>query len=335
MSSPVAAAVSTAVDTSTAMAAINGTAASGLPIDFAALLLSAQGATSGLPTDDAAAMLDEGAEDGDSTLATGDPAMLLAVFFPHIAATTGTAYAGGGNLADGNNPSQPSAGMVALDLSAAAGTLPQADKDLTAILTAGDASAAAKFADASAADLVPGGTDVPAFDHLLTHNLVSGSAPTAPATTTAAAPQAGMTHVSTPLQAAGWGDDFGQRLVWMARNDVQTAQLSINPGHLGPIEVTLNLGSDQATAVFSSPFSDVRESLEAALPRLREMLAGAGIELGQAQVSAQSRGEQNASGQNGAAAGDGAGSAILRAETAVNVHSAPLRMHRGLIDTFA
>lgn len=330
MSSPIAA-VSTAVDTTAATAAINGAAASGLPIDFAALLLSAQGAAPTLVLGEVEAMPGEGAEDGDETLAAGDPSMLLAAFFPHLTTTASAANAGGADLADGNNPSQPSAGIMPLNLPAAGGKLAGTDQDLTAILAAGDEAAAANFADASLAGLQVGGDDLPRFDQLLTHNLTTASPPLTQGT----ASTTSMTHVPTPLHEAGWGDDFGQRLIWMARNDMQTAQLSINPGNLGPIEVTLNLGSDQATAVFSSPFSDVRESLEAALPRLREMLAGAGIELGQAQVSAQSRHEQNASGQNGAAAGAGTGSAILRAETAVNGHSAPLRMHRGLIDTFA
>jgi len=331
MSSPVVAAVSTAVDITAATAAINGAAASGLPIDFAALLLSAQGAAPTPVPGEVETMLGEGAEDRDETLTAGDPAMLLAAFFPHLATAASAANANSSNLADGNNPSLPSAGIMALDLSAAAGKLAPADKDLTAILAAGDETGTANFADVSLAALQVGGDDLPRFDQLLTHNPTPASAPP----TQGAASAGSMTHVPTPLHEAGWGDDFGQRLIWMARNDMQTAQLSINPGNLGPIEVTLNLGSEQATAVFSSPFSDVRESLEAALPRLREMLAGAGIELGQAQVSAQSRREQNASGQDRTAAGDGTGSAILRAETAVNVHSAPLRMHRGLIDTFA
>lgn len=331
MSSPVAAAASTAVETTAATAAINGVAASGLPIDFAALLLSAQGAAPTPAAGEEEILLGDSTEDSDETPAAGDPTALLAAFFPHMAIPASAANTGGADLAGGNIPSRPSAGLVTLDLSAPAGKASPADKDLAAILAAGDETAAANFADASLAGQLAGGEDMPRFEQLLTHNLTVASPPPAQG----AGATASMTHVPTPLHEAGWGDDFGQRLIWMARNDLQTAQLSINPGNLGPIEVTLNLGSEQATAVFSSPFSDVRESLEAALPRLREMLAGAGIELGQAQVSAQSRREQNASGQNGATAGGGTESAILRAETAVNGHSAPLRMHRGLIDTFA
>lgn len=95
--------------------------------------------------------------------------------------------------------------------------------------------------------------------------------------------------VATPVHSPNWSAEVGQRVVWMARNNVQEAQLSVNPPHLGPIEITLSLKDDAATARFFSPHAEVREILEQALPRLREMLAGAGVQLGQSDVGAQSQ----------------------------------------------
>lgn len=143
-------------------------------------------------------------------------------------------------------------------------------------------------------------------------------------------------HLDTPLGDARWAADFGQRIVWLARQDVQAAQLSINPPHLGPIEISLTLGADQANAVFSSAHVEVRTALEAALPRLREMLASAGISLGDAQVNSQSQQQAGQHGQSAAgssrwfagsileASADGTASGLLRQGAAV-----------GLIDTFA
>ena len=54
---------------------------------------------------------------------------------------------------------------------------------------------------------------------------------------------------------------------------------------MGPIEIALNIDKGNATASFVSANADVRESIEMALPRLREMFAGIGLELGQANVS--------------------------------------------------
>jgi flagellar hook-length control protein FliK len=331
MSSPVAA-VSTPVDVASATAA-SAPAASGGPVDFAALLLSAQGtpaATSALEGETVAALLGEGTgDDADEPVAAGDPASLLAAFLAHMnapAMAANAANAGGADLRDGKG-ADPEPGIVALDLSLA-GKKSAAPEDAAAGLL-GVEPAAAKLADSKA--LTADGA-APRFDGLLPHGLAGAGGPGHQNTPVAGTP---ATHVATPLHDGQWGADFGQRLIWMANNDLQTAQISITPANLGPIEVTLNIGSDQATAVFSSPFSDVRETLESALPRLREMLAEAGINLGQAQVSAQSRRDPGESAQQGGTTGNGPRGDILRAETAVNVRSTPLRMQRGLIDTFA
>ena len=94
--------------------------------------------------------------------------------------------------------------------------------------------------------------------------------------------------VETPLHAPSWSGDFAQKVVWLTSNDQKFAQLTLNPPQMGPIEISLNINKDTASAYFVSPNSEVREAIETALPRLREMLAGVGIELGQTNVSAQS-----------------------------------------------
>ena len=94
--------------------------------------------------------------------------------------------------------------------------------------------------------------------------------------------------VSTPVRDQNWGADFGQKIVWLANNDKQAAQLTLNPPQMGPIDISLNIDKGNATATFVSANADVREAIETAMPRLREMFAHAGIELGQTNVSAES-----------------------------------------------
>jgi flagellar hook-length control protein FliK len=72
------------------------------------------------------------------------------------------------------------------------------------------------------------------------------------------------------------------------RNEVQQAEIKLNPPHLGPLEVRLALHHEQAHILFFAADPSVRDALEGALPRLREMLDGNGIQLNQAQVSDQS-----------------------------------------------
>lgn len=95
-------------------------------------------------------------------------------------------------------------------------------------------------------------------------------------------------RVDTPVRDPAWPGDFSQKVVWLTANDQKFAQLTLNPPQMGPIEISLNINKDTASAYFVSPNAEVREAIETALPRLREMLAGVGIELGQANVSAQS-----------------------------------------------
>lgn len=94
------------------------------------------------------------------------------------------------------------------------------------------------------------------------------------------------TEISSPIHSEKWPAQFGERLVWLAKNEIQTAQISINPPQLGPIQINITLNGDQATAIFASPHAEVRHAIEDAMPQLKEMLSSAGINLGQADVGA-------------------------------------------------
>lgn len=145
-------------------------------------------------------------------------------------------------------------------------------------------------------------------------------------------------QLAIPVRDAAWPAEFAQKVTWMARQDLQSAQITLNPPQLGPIEISLDIRNDQASAVFVSASAEVREAIESAVPRLREMLAGVGVELGQANVSHQSfrngNGETRAG--SGNAARDGAsensgGNRELAAAGFVRSSGSG----RGLVDTFA
>jgi flagellar hook-length control protein FliK len=105
------------------------------------------------------------------------------------------------------------------------------------------------------------------------------------ADTGAAAPLSTMQDLQAPVGSSGWDDALGQRVLLMVSSQEQVAELSLNPPDLGPLQVTLSISNDQATATFVSQHADVRQALEAALPRLKEMMAESGINLGGASVS--------------------------------------------------
>ncbi|MBS3936680.1 MAG: flagellar hook-length control protein FliK [Sulfuritalea sp.] len=119
-----------------------------------------------------------------------------------------------------------------------------------------------------------------------------GVATAAPAALEAAAPRNDTTVpagalLREPVGTPGWSEGIGNRLIWLAHHSESQAELILNPPQMGRVEISLTVKGDQVSASFVAGNPVVREALEAALPRLREMLAEAGIQLGQAQVGAE------------------------------------------------
>ncbi|CAG0985231.1 Flagellar hook-length control protein [Rhodocyclaceae bacterium] len=152
---------------------------------------------------------------------------------------------------------------------------------------------------------------------------------------------ASAARVQSQVGTPAWNAEIGDRLTWMAGNKETKAELVLTPPQMGRIEISLTLTGDQANASFVSANPAVREALESALPRLREILNEAGISLGQAQVGAESfqqssndsqKGDNASRGQNGAA------NAAAAADTAGFVPANPrqwLQRGNGLVDLFA
>ena len=135
-----------------------------------------------------------------------------------------------------------------------------------------------------------------------------------------------------------WDQQLGQKVVWMAAGGDQSATLTLNPPDLGPVQVVLTVTNDQADAAFMSAQPEVRQALEAAMPRLREMMSEAGIAFGSATVSAgtpeqQNNGERAASGErrgNGQSGGASGGEIAIAPATAGRS-----RASLSAVDTFA
>lgn len=88
-----------------------------------------------------------------------------------------------------------------------------------------------------------------------------------------------------PVSHPEWKQDLGDRIVWMTRNTMSTAELKVNPPQMGPVEVRINLNQDQTNIVFASQNAAVREAIEVAVPRLKEMLGTQQLNLTNVDVS--------------------------------------------------
>lgn len=139
--------------------------------------------------------------------------------------------------------------------------------------------------------------------------------------------------VDAPLRSQGFATEFSEKIVWLVGRQAQVADLSLNPPQLGALEVRLSLSGGEAGAQFFSPNPQVRDAIEAALPRLRELMAQAGIALGDAHVRDEAfpRGEAG----DGARTGNGNGTASDAATTslAATVGGA-MRGGLGLVDLY-
>ena len=144
--------------------------------------------------------------------------------------------------------------------------------------------------------------------------------------------------VQTHVRDQTWSSDFAQKVVWLVNHDKQSAQLTLNPPQMGPIEISLNVDKGNASATFVSANAEVRDAIETAMPRLREMFASAGIQLGQTNVSSESFRQQSEGNMgNPGQAPSRVDNAILAGDSGSSLTSRAFggRAANGLVDLFA
>ena len=89
-----------------------------------------------------------------------------------------------------------------------------------------------------------------------------------------------------------------QKVNLMLTDKLQQAEIQLDPLGLGKMKIQIQMGADsQANVNFVVQHGQTREMLEQAMPRLRDMLAGQGIQLGQTQVQQQSQQQSQQQGQ--------------------------------------
>jgi flagellar hook-length control protein FliK len=115
------------------------------------------------------------------------------------------------------------------------------------------------------------------------------------------------TSLETNVQDPEWGDEMGQKIVWLTGRAIQSAEIHLNPADLGPIEVQIKVQNDQTAVTFHAQNSTVRDMLESNVHRLRDMMESNGVDLAEVSVGSDESGDQyaakdgdgNESGQNG------------------------------------
>lgn len=122
--------------------------------------------------------------------------------------------------------------------------------------------------------------------------------PTA-ATPGSATGQVAQYAMTSSVGSNAWNTDLGHQVLFMSSAGRDRAELVLTPPNMGRIEVSISIKGDEANAIFVAANPAVRDALENALPRLREVLADAGITLGQTHIGAQSQDQSAANEQRG------------------------------------
>lgn len=147
-------------------------------------------------------------------------------------------------------------------------------------------------------------------------------------------------RLTPAVGSQGWDQAVGQKVVWMVNGGLQSASLTLNPPDLGPLQVVLHVNNQQADATFITAQPEVKQALEAAMPKLREMMEQAGIQLGQATVNTGTPNQQQGANQQQARGNNNASNfgRNVDDEADLNVAIVPrpaVSGGQGLVDTFA
>lgn len=90
---------------------------------------------------------------------------------------------------------------------------------------------------------------------------------------------------------------LADKVRWMVNTNNLIAEIRLDPAELGSVHVKVSLSADSASVNFVVQSQHTRDALESAAPRLREMLAEKGIELGQSTVRQDNQAKQDSQGQ--------------------------------------
>jgi flagellar hook-length control protein FliK len=101
-----------------------------------------------------------------------------------------------------------------------------------------------------------------------------------------------QTGVPVPLGTPQWSQAVGDKVLWLAAQNVSSAEIRLDPPELGPMQVKVSVNQDQASVSFTSPHPAVREALDQQLGRLREMFSEQGLHLLNVDVSDRSFAQQ-------------------------------------------
>ena len=136
--------------------------------------------------------------------------------------------------------------------------------------------------------------------------------------------------IPVDINNSQWADKFSEHIVWFGNQGIKSALIKISPDDLGPIEISIKVIKDAASVNINSHSSHVRDIVDQAIPKLREMMAEQGLSLSDVHIGSETSSRQFS--QNNQGSGDGL---ISSSEDEVQITQITKRVQQGLIDYFA
>jgi flagellar hook-length control protein FliK len=261
------------------------------------------------PEDDGHAARPADAKHPDSTADAAPTLPTAAPLVPQMAATVRQPAATDGKpLPAAATPATAAKAALAMTAASVQNTAPVATtRTATATVPASAHLATTPDAGVAAAQLAPPEADPPtgagtgkeaisprlAPDDFTVQLTQLVAAHAAPPTSPAQAPVQ-LVMQATPQQMPQFAQETAQHVVWLAGQGIQKAEIRLNPGKLGPIQVEIATHHDRVDVNFAVQHPQTVHALQQTLPQLHDMLAQQGLNLGQASVGQQAPGQQHA-----------------------------------------
>ncbi|WP_461520233.1 flagellar hook-length control protein FliK [Porticoccus sp.] len=112
------------------------------------------------------------------------------------------------------------------------------------------------------------------------------------------APHGGSNTLTATVGSASWTGEMAGRVSLMVNANIQQATLQLTPPDLGKLDIRISTDGDKASVFFTVDNGLAKDALEAAIPRLRQLMEQSGLQLAQTQVSHNTGGQSHSQGQS-------------------------------------
>ncbi len=132
-----------------------------------------------------------------------------------------------------------------------------------------------------------------------------------------------------------WTPAMGSRIVTMVAENIQQAEIHLDPPELGSLEIKLQVNQEQASVQVQVQTPQVKEVLEANAQRLKDELAEQGLELAGFDVSQQEKGQDGDSSDGASDDSEQGSERLTDAIEAENQEALNVTRHNGVLDAYA